>query len=721
MNSYLAFGCRLRLLMVAAAVFAVGVAAAAPPANYYQTVTTQTGAELKEELYLIVSGQRGYAFKSLTYAATRDVLLNSVDSVGENQVKMIYTNDIRTTDGWPATINREHSWPQSYGSSVRPKDADLHHLFLCDASINSSRQNMLYGYVTGGVIETNYTGLPEDQNIRTSTVWQASPRSRGDVARAILYMDTRYTDYSLINRGETLGSNQMGYLDDILQWNAEDPVDDWDRGRNDRVFTFQNNRNPYIDHPEWITLVYGAANNAAPSIANTVTIPAVPVEGQAIGFSTAATDGDGVASVQAFWRVGGAGTFTATPMANAGGSTFTAPNAVSMQPEGTIVDYYVRAEDAVGNVSFRPVSADVSPLTVVVRGDSPELTAMEILPGTIRASDRPNIFVTARDNAGDGADNLTLKVFWRLAGNGPFAEVPMAIVSGTRWETTVSLPEQPEDTAVQYYVEARDAGGKTATLPAGGPADPSAYFVEADYPFLAIPNADAVAGRILLTEFAHQTVDAFTEFVEIANVSSEDYRIGGLVITDNNVGAVSESWVLFPPEARLPRGGIVVAFIRAAPSQEFLDAIPRVSNRDGAPVQVYVLDGERTFDGRPAPSLLRGDAGEPNLSTADNLSLVFWATGVTPTEAHTSAQVIDGVGWGNITTANKTVGWGPNITTDTSEFNVTIGSRDGAVRIVPGDTNTKADWMSYTGADQYTPGALPDAFKDRVGEAWVLF
>lgn len=705
----------LRALAAIAILFFTALAPAPPPANYYQTITSQTGSALKLELRAIISGQRGYTVKALSYDGARDALLNSVDNVGSGQVRMLYTNDTRPTSQWATTFNREHTWPQSFGAGSSPKVSDMHHLFLCDSGINSSRGNDVYGFVTGGTNSPNFTGNPNDQNSFKSGVWQASINHRGDVARAILYMETRYSDFSLINRGQTLGSNQMGFLDDLLQWSSLDPVDTFEQQRNDRVFAFQNNRNPYIDNPAWVSLVYGGQAAGAPNMTNLTRTPPAPSIGQTVSVSVTATDSDGIASVQLFWRVGNSGAFTTITMNPVGGGVYTSATSIPAQVEGTLVQYYTRATDTLANSATLPVSGAAGPDSYVVIGDLPVLSQLTTSPSSISSIDTVHIRADVTDDDGNSAANLTVSAFWRVAGSAVYTSIPMSVTTGTTWQTNTPIPAQTANTTIEYYVRATDLGAATATIPAGGAAEPASYFVEPVDPFIQITSPGMVAGKIMVTEFAHSTVDAFTEFLEIVNVSEQGYILDNVMISDDGVGATSEGFILFPVGATIEPGGIIVVFNRDNPAQSFIDTIPPISNRNDAAVQVFVTGGtgSYTFNGSPVPLMVTiGGAGnQPQLSTGDNLELVY--TSDRSTEAFTAADVIDGVGWGAIGTANTTVGWGPNVTTSgtTTANNVVIGSNDGAFRNSPTDTDTKNDWTAYSGVNPYTPGLLPPSFE----------
>ncbi|MCC6547873.1 endonuclease [Candidatus Sumerlaeota bacterium] len=700
---------------VACIVLGCSMAWATPPVDYYQTITSQTGVALKTELNAIVSGQRGYTVKTYSYDAARDMLLSSVDNVGGGQVRMLYTNDTRPTSQWAISINREHTWPQSFGAGASPKVSDMHHLFLCDDGINSSRGNDLYGNVTGGTASPNFTGLPQDQNYYKNGVWQVSPRHRGDVARGILYMDTRYSDFSLISRGQELGSKQMGYLDDLLLWNNEDPVDSFEQQRNERVFAFQNNRNPYIDNNAWVALVYGGSGGSDPILTNLVRTPTNPDAAQAVSVSVSATDSDGIASVQLSWRVGTTGGFTTINMPLASGTTYTTATTIPAHTEGTLIQYFATATDTLSNSSTIPISGAAGPDSFTVRGNNPVLTNLLSDPSTITSITPVNIIADVIDDDGNTAPNLTVTAFWRIAGQGSYTAIPMSLSAGTTWQTTTMIPAQPTDTIVEYYVQATDSSSASATIPPTGNITPASYLVEELAPFVQVPNAPFVAGKLLITEFAHSVNSlATTEFVEIVNTSDQGFILDNVMIADNNVGATSESYIKFPTGSTIDPGGIIVVFNRAAPDQAFIDTIPVVSNRNNAAVQVFVVDGGRTFNGTAVPAMVHGDAAEPSFSNGDNVELVY----IDPTdgdseEIYHTDDVIDGVGWGTISTANTTVGWGPNVTTTTNADNVTLtGGVDGATRNDPADTDTKADWTPYpSGANPYTPGFLPPSFE----------
>lgn len=197
---------------------------------YYDGIENLSGQLLVEELRSIIS-----VYKPRSYDAARDILQESdEDPNNPNNIILIYNRAsvISTWDGGK-TWNREHVWPQSYlaGASA----SDLHNLKPANNSINSSRGNnpfrdsinSNYGHVTGG--------------------WFPGDQDKGDVARILFYMVTRYSQLNI---------STMAILSVLKEWHQEDPVDDFERNRNDVLYSYQENRNPFIDHPELVDLVW---------------------------------------------------------------------------------------------------------------------------------------------------------------------------------------------------------------------------------------------------------------------------------------------------------------------------------------------------------------------------------------------------------------------------------------------------------------------------------
>jgi len=193
-----------------------------------------------------------------------------------NEVLLVYSgsNVLAATfpDGW----NREHLWPNSYGlDDVEPAYSDLHNLRPCDPGVNSARGNKHYDTSDPTSPGYNPVAHPRAPLCSTDTdSWEPRPTDRGDLARALFYMATRYrgtasNEPALFLTDEThlifSTTNLMGRLSTLLQWHAADPPDAAEQLRNDRVYSlYQTNRNPYVDHPEWVNLTFAPAHTNPP-------------------------------------------------------------------------------------------------------------------------------------------------------------------------------------------------------------------------------------------------------------------------------------------------------------------------------------------------------------------------------------------------------------------------------------------------------------------------
>ena len=156
--------------------------------------------------------------------------------------------------------NREHVWPSSWFGGGSPMKNDLHHVFPTDGYVNNKRGNEPFGQV-GQPYWTSANGSMlgrTDQCDVNTTVFEPITSHKGDVARAIFYMATRYQgeDSDWSSSVATTGARIEPWAESVLRaWHIIDPVDAKEIARNNAVFELQGNRNPYIDHPEWLCLI----------------------------------------------------------------------------------------------------------------------------------------------------------------------------------------------------------------------------------------------------------------------------------------------------------------------------------------------------------------------------------------------------------------------------------------------------------------------------------
>lgn len=197
-----------------------------------------------------------------SYDGAKDFLFQELDNVN-GTVKCIYTGqvyNISSSYNGSSNPNTEHTYAQSWFSSSESsrKKADLHHLFITTMQVNSSRGNLPFNNVASTAASTVYYSDTPWQSYRGNdnwghTVFEPADQSKGNVARALLYFYTRYND----------GLNQGGVnmIPTLRTWHQADPPDNAEIARNQDVFEFQTNRNPYVDHPEYVERIWGPVSN----------------------------------------------------------------------------------------------------------------------------------------------------------------------------------------------------------------------------------------------------------------------------------------------------------------------------------------------------------------------------------------------------------------------------------------------------------------------------
>ncbi|MGW1230080.1 endonuclease I family protein [Streptomyces sp. NPDC001478] len=265
-----------RPLLTALAAFAVlaGTAAAAPAATppsapaaatplsalddtYYQDALGKTGTALKSALHTIVRDQ-----STVSYSQVWDALKNTdEDPANPSNVILLYTGRSQSKNDNGGNVgqwNREHVWAKSHGDfgTATGPGTDLHHLRPADVVVNSKRGNK--DFDNGGSELSDAPG-----NYTDGDSFEPRDAVKGDVARMILYMAVRYDGddafadlepNELVNNGS---APNIGRLSVLKTWSQEDPPDSFEKRRNDVIFEdYQHNRNPFIDHPEWVEAIW---------------------------------------------------------------------------------------------------------------------------------------------------------------------------------------------------------------------------------------------------------------------------------------------------------------------------------------------------------------------------------------------------------------------------------------------------------------------------------
>lgn len=217
---------------------------------YYASLNGLSGSALEDALYTLLNDTGTY--ETTTYGDSRDILEESDVIIGDvSHLNLIYSYTTKSGslanaqwDGG-STWNREHVWAKSLLGSGYDVDngdrgiaADLHNLRAADTSINSSRGNKLFSTLM------SMSSYGDDGSGR----WYPGEDYLGDVARIIFYMDIRW--------GSETNISQIGTLSSLIEWASLDPVDAFEENRNDVIYSYQYNKNPFIDHPELVTLIY---------------------------------------------------------------------------------------------------------------------------------------------------------------------------------------------------------------------------------------------------------------------------------------------------------------------------------------------------------------------------------------------------------------------------------------------------------------------------------
>lgn len=224
-------------------------------ADYYKLADGKKGADLLFALHTIT--RTGHVDRG--YSQARQELFSDVeDTDNDNMIPDLFTGELRgpingKDQGFDRRLNTEHTWPQSKGATGIAQ-SDLHHLRPSDIKTNERRGSHPYGEVLRPQWTTDYG--PEQAKLGTdalgTTVFEPGNQFKGDIARGLLYF---YTRYAASQPAKFTTSNFAHELPTLLKWNIQDPVDATELLRNDAVQAVQGNRNPFIDHPEYVDAI----------------------------------------------------------------------------------------------------------------------------------------------------------------------------------------------------------------------------------------------------------------------------------------------------------------------------------------------------------------------------------------------------------------------------------------------------------------------------------
>ena len=261
--------------------------------GYYSRVNTSSASQLRCSLHATIKGHTAYPYSSGTTNTWSILEIADEDPLNSGRILDVYRNRSyakiieRAGSGTGIRYNREHTWPKSLGFSAETGNlglpnaphTDTHMLYLSDANYNSDRGNKPYTNCSGCTERPTeaYNGAgggsgvyPGNSNWFNASGFQTWGKRKGDMARAVLYMAVRYeggthpttgqnepdlemTDNASLIVLTSSSPAYMGLLSTLIGWHQADPPDTAERARNEVIYSFQGNRNPFIDHPEWAT------------------------------------------------------------------------------------------------------------------------------------------------------------------------------------------------------------------------------------------------------------------------------------------------------------------------------------------------------------------------------------------------------------------------------------------------------------------------------------
>ncbi len=308
------------------------------PSGYYNTAAGLNGAPLKTALHNIVKNhtEKTYDYLWTAFYTTDDKTDGTVwdmySDIPNGTLPYVYNfgppDQCANTPGYEnGCYNREHSFCNSWwGGGQAAADTmytDLFHIVPSDSKVNSMRNNYPYGQVS----EPTWTSLNGSKLGPCTTagysgiVFEPRDEYKGDLARNLLYMATRYesrialwkANIDAVLDGTPYPAYDQWFIDLLLAWHTADPVSQKEIDRNNEIYTtYQHNRNPFIDHPEYAGLIWNATtateptNHAASFSSHTITLNWTDATGSTtptaylvrmsnVGFGSLANPSDGIA------------------------------------------------------------------------------------------------------------------------------------------------------------------------------------------------------------------------------------------------------------------------------------------------------------------------------------------------------------------------------------------------------------------------------------------
>lgn len=250
---------------------AFGITAVAET-NYYSSITnTTSGTTLASDLHSLLASTHTnqLSYNDLWSAYYTSDVLPGTKIIWDIYSECIFTAGDDQDQGNHSAegnkYNREHTTPQSWFNKESPMVADAHHIFATDAYVNGQRSNYPFGEVGSATYTSHNGGKLGSSSFSgySDKVFEPIDEYKGDIARAFMYMAIRYSNVcgSWSNGANVVYQSSYPYLTNyaknlFTKWAHEDPVSDKEYIRNEALFNIQHDRNPFIDHPEYIDVIW---------------------------------------------------------------------------------------------------------------------------------------------------------------------------------------------------------------------------------------------------------------------------------------------------------------------------------------------------------------------------------------------------------------------------------------------------------------------------------
>lgn len=539
------------------------------PAGYYNTATG-TGYTLKTQLYNIIKGHtdKGYAGLWTTYSTSdRDnqyendntiIDMYSENPTGVDPYKYTYgTNQCGTYSVEGNCYNREHIIPQSVFNSTAPMVSDAHFIPPTDGKVNGQRSN----YPHGTVATATWTSLNGSKlgsssvSGYTGTVFEPINEFKGDIARMYFYFATRYENtvasypFAMFNGT----SNQVfttAFLNMLLTWHAQDPVSTREIARNNAIHSIQNNRNPYIDHPEYVQAIWNpTADSQAPTAPISLAVTGATTSSLTLSWA-ASTDNIGVTGYNVYMN----GTLQTTVT----GLTTT----ITGLTASTLYSFYVIAKDAAGNSSVASTTVNGTTATPTADTQAPTAPSSLLVTGTTTSTVSLS-WLSSTDNVGVTGYNVYMNGVLKTTVTGL-----AATITGLTASTTNS-----------FYVIAKDAAGNLSA---------------ASTTINATTSAAATATELLFSEYIEGSSN--NKALEIANLTGAAINLSVYSIKKQTNGAGAWS-----------TGLSLTGTLNSGSKYVIVNSLIALACYNKATANISTAAGEMTFNGNDAVGLFKNN------------------------------------------------------------------------------------------------------------------